>query len=119
MTAGMTGDGIAGTIDGIAEMTGGTAEMTGGTAEMTGGTEGKSRRVIGTDWTGDRETLARTDVSTPITPAIIAMAIVITAKDFAEAMLRAFASTPMAGDDNERASHRNRKNTRAEKAASV
>ena len=106
--AGMTGDETAGTIDG-------TAEMTDGIAEMTGGTEGKSRRAIATDWIGDSETLARTGGSTPITPAIIAMATVITAKDFAEATLRASASTPTAGDSNERVSHRNRKTSALKK----
>jgi len=50
---------------------------------------GKNRRVIVTDWTEDRKTLALTGAPTPITPSIFAMATVITAKDSAEAILMA------------------------------
>jgi len=104
--------GIAGMIAGIAEMTAGIGDRTAGTidgiVEMIGGiTTGKSRKAFATGWTGDRETLARTGVSIPITPAIIATATVITAKDSVEAMLGASASTPTTGDSNRRNAYGN------------
>jgi len=84
MTVGTTGEGIVG--------------MT--TAGTIAGNAGKNIRVIVTDWTGDRETPARTGVPTPITPAIIATATVITEKDSAEAIFRATVNMPATGGGN-------------------
>jgi hypothetical protein len=82
-TAGMTGGGIVGT----------TAGTTVGNAE-------KNIRAIMTDWTEGRETLARTGVPTPITPAIIATATVITVKDSAGDIIRATVNMTATGDGN-------------------
>jgi hypothetical protein len=80
----MTGDGIVGTT----------------TAGTIVGNAGKNIGAIVTDWTEGRETLARTGVPTPITPAIIATATVITEKDFAGVIFGATVNMTAKGGGN-------------------
>jgi hypothetical protein len=84
MTAGMTGDGIVGTT----------------TAGTIVGNAGRNIEAIATDWTEGRETLARTGVPTPITPAIIAMATMIIEKDFAGVIFGATVNMTATGGGN-------------------
>jgi len=73
MTAGMTGDGIVGTI---------------------AGNEEKSTGAFATDLTADGETLAGTGVLTSMAAASIATVTVITVKDSAEAIFKPIVNLP-------------------------